>query len=316
MSPKISVIIPTYNLAKILTERSIPSVLNQTYQNLECLVVDDGSTDDTEARVKELQKKDSRLKYFKTKNKGQSAAKNFGVEKAIGEFIAFNDHDDEYLPQYLETAIQKFKELPKEVAYLSSGVINRDENGRESYYLPELEPFWKLSIGNGWVFRRDIFKIHSIATDARISNFEDLDLHLQLRCHNYRGYIINQPLRVYYVRIRPSSSSLSLWAYYKRHTVSFDNFFFLREKDYEQFGQPAIAWLCFFGGLVHLRAGDIKVGRIFLKRSINSQLSAQAIIYLVISFLGPKLFNALDNFKNQTMRFLRAKIINRLIQGI
>ena len=308
MQPKISVIIPTYNLSKILTERSIPSVLNQTYKNLECLVVDDGSTDDTEARVKELTRKDNRLKYFKIANGGQSAAKNFGVKQATGEFIAFNDHDDEYLPNYLSVAIEQFKKLPEEVVYLSGGAINRDEWGGESYYLPKLEPFWKLAIGNGWVFRAKVFRENNIATDLNISNFEDLDLHIKLRDHGYKGYVINQPLRIYYVRIQPSSSVLSLQAHHRRYANSFNNFFYFYENDYKKFGREAISWLCFFGGLINMRVGNTREGKRLLRQSFFYRPTRLNALYWPISFCGSSVFNKFDNFKNKIMRFFRTKI--------
>lgn len=307
MYPKVSVIIPTYNLAKILIERSIASVLNQTYKNLECLVIDDGSTDDTEIRVRQLMEKDHRLFYFKTNNKGQSAAKNLGVEKTTGDFIAFNDHDDEYLPNYLQLAIEQFRQLPDNFSYLSSSVINRDEWGRESYYLPQLEPFWKLSVGNGWIFRREVFKESNIDTDPAVSNFEDLDLHLKLRQHGYKGYVIDQLLRIYYVRIQSSSSALSLKAYHQRQANSFNHFFELHKDDYKNFGREAISWLCFFGGLIYSRSGNLKKGRYFLEKSFYYKPSLLTGIYFGSSLFGYRVFNIFDNLKNRIMRFIKVK---------
>lgn len=97
---KISVIIPTYNRAKLLS-RSVKSVINQTYKNLEIIIVDDGSTDNTEEVIKKI--KDRRVKYIKlNKNKGACHARNRGIKEATGKYIAFQDSDDVFLPNKLQ----------------------------------------------------------------------------------------------------------------------------------------------------------------------------------------------------------------------
>jgi len=103
MKKLVSVILPTYNRAHLL-DRSIKSVLKQTYENFELIVVNDGSSDEIERRVKEYQKLDKRIKYVKNdKNLGVSSARNIGIKIAKGEFIAFQDDDDEWLPLKLVT---------------------------------------------------------------------------------------------------------------------------------------------------------------------------------------------------------------------
>ena len=100
--PLVSVIIPTYNRKHVLT-KAIQSVINQTYQSLELLIIDDGSTDGTEKAVKEFS--DSRIRYFRYEcNMGVAAARNVGVKEATGEYIAFLDSDDEWLEK--KTAAQ------------------------------------------------------------------------------------------------------------------------------------------------------------------------------------------------------------------
>jgi len=104
--PKVSVIIPTYNRAELLP-RAIKSVLEQTYQDFEIIVVDDGSTDNTEEVIKEFQEQDKRIKYIKhDKNKGGSAARNTGIKAAKGKYVAFLDSDDEWLQNKLECEVK------------------------------------------------------------------------------------------------------------------------------------------------------------------------------------------------------------------
>lgn len=92
--PLVSVIIPTYNRKETIS-RSIQSVLNQTYENIEVIVVDDGSTDGTKEYV--LEKYIDAVVYVENqRKKGPSGARNYGVQIANGEYIAFQDSDDEW----------------------------------------------------------------------------------------------------------------------------------------------------------------------------------------------------------------------------
>ncbi len=100
MKPLITVVIPTYNRAKLI-KTPVKSVLNQTYANWELIIVDDGSTDDTEEVLKELLK-DERINYYYKKNGGVSSARNLGIKKAKGKYIAFLDSDDEFEKEKLE----------------------------------------------------------------------------------------------------------------------------------------------------------------------------------------------------------------------
>ena len=101
---KISVIIPTYNRENLIG-KSINSVLNQTYQNFEIIVIDDGSKDNTSKVIKQFH--DSRIKYIKlTQNKGGSNARNIGIKKAKGKYISFLDSDDLLYPKKLEKQLQ------------------------------------------------------------------------------------------------------------------------------------------------------------------------------------------------------------------
>jgi glycosyltransferase involved in cell wall biosynthesis len=102
-APLVSVVLPTYNRA-LLLPRAIRSVLNQSYRNLELIVVDDGSTDETERLVHSIE--DDRIRYVSRDNGGPAAARNAGIEVAAGELIAFQDSDDEWLDGKLERQVE------------------------------------------------------------------------------------------------------------------------------------------------------------------------------------------------------------------
>ncbi len=93
MQPLISVIVPCYNYGDLLKD-CIGSLFAQTYSNWECIIVDDGSTDNTRMVAEELVQKDKRISYFLQSNSGPTVARNYGLSVAKGEFIQFIDADD------------------------------------------------------------------------------------------------------------------------------------------------------------------------------------------------------------------------------
>src|ERR1035437_7682203 len=129
---KISIIIPTYNCEKFI-ERAIESVLNQTFQDFEIIVVDDLSKDNTVSVVKDLQKKDSRIKLIELdKNSGGPALpKNKGFEVSTGEFVAYLDQDDEWLPNKLSEQVNVFTNSQnKNLGLVSCGAFLINDAGK------------------------------------------------------------------------------------------------------------------------------------------------------------------------------------------
>ncbi|MEN2487643.1 glycosyltransferase family A protein [Flavobacterium sp. B11] len=109
-----SIIIPLYNKENFIGN-TIQSILNQTFQDFEIIVVNDGSTDKSEEKL--LQFNDSRIQYFSKKNKGVSATRNYGIEKANSDFITFLDADDYWYPTFLETMFTNISKLPDQKVF-------------------------------------------------------------------------------------------------------------------------------------------------------------------------------------------------------
>lgn len=99
--PKVSIIIPTYNYGNFICH-AIDSVLIQTYNDFEILVIDDGSTDNT---ARQMDRYKHKVKYYYRENRGVSAARNFGIERSNGEYIAFLDADDLFFPEKLDIQV-------------------------------------------------------------------------------------------------------------------------------------------------------------------------------------------------------------------
>ena len=139
-TPLISVVIPAYNAEQFLDE-TLESVLSQTYENWECIIVNDGSTDNTESIAKKWCEKDARFCYFYKENSGVSDTRNLGIKEARGEYIAFLDADDLYMSNFLEVCLENLVEkdvdliAPKMLEFrdVRNGVIE-DEDKKDYLY--------------------------------------------------------------------------------------------------------------------------------------------------------------------------------------
>ncbi len=137
---RVSVIVPTYNRVHMVTE-AIDSILNQTFKDFELIIVDNYSSDDTESIVKSYV--DKRIRYFRNQNNGLvSVNRNYGIEKSHGEYIAFLDDDDLWLPEKLEKQVELL-DSNKELALVYSDcyIIDGDGSLRENTYFHGIRPF-------------------------------------------------------------------------------------------------------------------------------------------------------------------------------
>lgn len=123
---KISVIVPVYKVKKALLERCVESLINQTLEEIEIILVDDGSPDDSGKICDEYAAKDARINVIHKKNGGVSSARNCGIEKASGEYIGFADSDDYVKPDFFETLYNAATENDSDM--LCSGYIELKED--------------------------------------------------------------------------------------------------------------------------------------------------------------------------------------------
>jgi glycosyltransferase involved in cell wall biosynthesis len=131
----ISVIIPTYNRAHVL-KRAIDSVLRQTFQDIEIIIVDDASRDGTEKIIDIFN--DKRILYIKhEERKGASAARNTGIEIARGEYVAFLDSDDEWLPEKLAKQIQVFNKSSQKLGLVYTACMEIENSKQQRTVIPK-----------------------------------------------------------------------------------------------------------------------------------------------------------------------------------
>ena len=136
--PLVSIVVPVYNAARFMDD-TIQTVLNQTYQNWELLLVDDCSSDDSVQIIKMYQKRDERIKLFKlSENSGAAIARNTGIDKAKGRYLAFLDADDLWVNTKLELQVAFMQE--RNAAFSFTGYEFADENGKpngKKVHVPE-----------------------------------------------------------------------------------------------------------------------------------------------------------------------------------
>ena len=142
--PLITVIIPVYNILDCL-ERCVASVCMQTWENLEILLVDDGSTDGTGQLCDRLAKRDGRIRVFHKPNGGSSSARNLGIEKANGEWLGFVDSDDFIEPQMYETMMREALEGGYRIVQVSRDEIGEDGARRPDVCAPPKEAVFRNS---------------------------------------------------------------------------------------------------------------------------------------------------------------------------
>ncbi len=135
----ISVIVPVYNVEPYL-RKCLDSIVNQTYRNLEILVIDDGSADGSGAICDSFAEKDERVVVFHTENRGLSAARNLGLDNATGDWIGFVDSDDWIEPDMYEVLIKRVEETKADV--VESGWL-------QEYEQRTIERKWQLQMLSG-----------------------------------------------------------------------------------------------------------------------------------------------------------------------
>ncbi len=200
--PLVSVIMPTYNRAHLIIE-SLDCVLSQTYSNWECIIVNDGSKDNTEDVLKPCIEKDSRFKYFKKPNEGAAIARNFAVLKSKGIYILPLDSDDLIGLNYIEKAVNIFNSNPEVSIVYSKAKKIGVESGE--WNLPNYK-FDKFLIYN-MIFNSSMYKrvdFDRVGGYNEENMFEDWDLWIKILKPN--GTVYQIPEILYFYRTHSNHS--------------------------------------------------------------------------------------------------------------
>jgi len=169
---KVSIVIPIYNVEKYIT-KCITSVIEQDYENLEIILVNDGSTDKSGEIAKKNANHDSRIKYFEKKNGGLSSARNYGLNRATGEFIAFIDSDDWIEKNYVSKNIEFTRNYNCDMVISNIKYIY--ENGHIKSRVPQIKKNMVLNCKEAIneQFLGNMYKFHIVNKFCKTSLYKD-----------------------------------------------------------------------------------------------------------------------------------------------
>ncbi len=215
MKPTVSVIIPNYNYAHYVRE-AVESVLEQTYQPLEIIVVDDGSKDDS---IRVLEEFGKRTRLIAQSNAGVSASRNHGVAESVGDFVAFLDADDSWHPEKVARQVEMFDRFPDlglvhvgvQDVDADGGLLEQHLNGLDGDVSERLLLFEEpviLGGGSGILVRRSVFDEVG-GFDLRLSTSADWDFCYQVS-RRYKVAFVNELLLRYRIHGSNMHSNISV----------------------------------------------------------------------------------------------------------
>ncbi len=300
--PTVSIIIPTYNREHLLS-RAIQSVLNQTYQDFELIIVDDGSTDDTGKVVKSFNCEI--IKYIRhDKNRGLPAARNTGIRVAKGDYIAFQDSDDEWMPEKLERQIRAFETASPAVGIVYTGryrIINNQKDYAPPTKLTPKDGDLSCSLLRAcWMppqatlVKRECFKRVGMFNE-RFRALGDWELFLRMSKY-YQFKFIDEPLAILYRQ--PDSITANKSALLKASKQILEAFFDDFKKD-----KTVLARRYFSLGHLLCSNGKLSEGRDYFVRSVKAYpLNIRVFSAFLVSLLGKNIYNMVAKSYRRIMK--------------
>ena len=259
----ISVIVPCYNQAQYLSD-ALDSVLKQTFTNWECIIVNDGSPDNTDKVAKIFCELDARFKYADKKNGGLSAARNFGISLAIGNYILPLDADDKIGSNYLNDAFLILEKNKNVKIVYCNAVLFGSETG--NWILPNysVEILLKENIifCSAFFRKSDFTKIIGGYDETMVNGFEDWDMWLTLLKNG--GEVVKIDKIHFYYR-KKNNSMLTKMSVETKNQI--DNYVHLKHAGFlfEVFGNP----LNLYNELIYHKSFSNRIKKLFLFKIIN-----------------------------------------------
>jgi len=303
---KVSVIIPAYNKSE-LTVRTINSVLEQTYQNLEVIVVDDGSTDDTKEKLAGFGKK---IKYIYKENGGACSARNLGIQESTGDFIGLLDCDDLYYPEKISKCVDFLnKHNDSSVVFTAAYFIDLDDNivNASERLIPTDQKKLRESLLLSNIFcnstivaRRTCFDSVGLY-DERVFIPADWDMWIRLSECFKIGYI-NEKLTGY--RITDSYTNGNLELAIKEAIYVIDKTFQRKSSTNFKLKKHSIANVFSGYGLAFAAARNFSKARKYLAASLlYHPFKLNILLYLILLYISPRLLYRLILLRNSNYRY-------------
>jgi len=293
----VSIIIPTFNRSQLICE-TLDSILAQTYENWECIIVDDGSTDDTETVVGEYVKKDSRFQFHHRPNnlpKGGNAARNFGFELSNGEYINWFDDDDIMLEDFIKIKVNLFTPVI-DLVICSSYYVNSKLEKRKAIVLNEQANLfkdyilWKFQIITASILFSKSFLKDKELFSPTIKRGQETELFSRLffRLPKASYEIANIPLFLY--RQHQVTKTVKNFSYVKSYKESQTNIALANLKKGIEINDEELV-LYFYKSLLefYFRALDnnhFKNSRHILKKLIPQLMIVNRVLTIKLFFIG------------------------------
>jgi glycosyltransferase involved in cell wall biosynthesis len=296
--PKVSVIIITYNRSELL-RAAIRSVLEQSYQDFELLVVDDASSDNTAEVVQGFD--DKRIRYIRHEtNKREAEARNTGVQNSTGEYIAFLDDDDEWLPKKLERQVELLDNSPRAVGGVYTGFIKMETTGK---IVVQIVPSKRGNIlhdmfTQNWIgtpstvlLRKECFEKVGLF-DKGIVFGPDYDMWIRISKEFQFDYIVD-PLVKYYVHDNKLSTNCEIMIKgMEAINRKYDQFFALSSRNYSYRYLGLGVYYCY--------SGDMKKGRENLLKAMKLHpFEIRHYFNTCLSFFGAQNFRKIKELKEK-----------------
>jgi glycosyltransferase involved in cell wall biosynthesis len=296
--PKVSVIVPTHNRVQFV-RNAVSSVLDQIFQDFEVIVVDDASIDNTSEEVHALN--DERIRYIKhERNQGGSASRNTGIKNAKGEFLAFLDDDDEWLPEKLSMQIELLHKSGPQVGCIYTGALRIEKSSQKVVSC-------RTPIKRGYIFDDMLVKnwIGGASTllakkecfdcvglfDEKLQSSQDWDMWIRLS-QKYHFDFVDKPLVRYFRHEKKISTNFDALINGKERMLEKYGNFKLKNKDMSR--------QYFTLGVLYCYGRDMRKGRTLLLKAIKLYpFNIQYHFNFLLSFLGANGFRRIKEYRKE-----------------
>jgi len=294
----VSVIIPTYNRAKLL-KRAIESVLNQTFQDFELIVVDDGSTDDTKEIVKSFN--NQKIIYIYQENFGGAAGpKNVGIKMAQGKYIAILDSDDEWLPEKLQKQVTLFERSKNEkLGVVGCDIYIIEGKNKRQYRMPRHKDIFKrilvtddLGTGSTMIYKKEVFEKVGLF-DENLKSGQDREMRLRLAQHYNFDFVDEFLVNYYYAQNGIASKGLNIEKREKDWQYIFEKY-----KNYYLADKKLYSDKLRYDGTRYMMLGfRQKAQKSFMASIVKNPLNLKSYLYLFLSLFGVFWYNIFAKIK-------------------
>jgi glycosyltransferase involved in cell wall biosynthesis len=306
-NPLVSIIIATYNREKLIL-RSIESAIKQSFKDFEILIIDDGSTDNTYHLIKEICRRDKRLKYIYQENKGWPSAYNNGILNSNGKYIAFLDSDDEWLPEKLEKQVA-FLENDKNFDGVTcyGNIILDDKEKIKLGVLKQLDDYNNQlknlingdfpPIPSSLLLKKEIFeKVGYYDEFLKLS--ADSDMMIRILKAGFKIGVIKEVLFNYYIH-KQNLTGITAEAKIKSINQRINETIYILNKHkeiYDQYSKAKSLMLRYLSTFYKL-INDKQKSFYYAKEAFNINKSLRNIIHFILLLLPYNFFLKLYDFK-------------------